>query len=68
MVEELEDTGLPLVRSNCIKFGKTLGEGAFGTVKLAEVHMDGVTQGERGWCGEADFCSLLQSVAVCCSG
>ena len=41
MLQEVETAGIPLVRVSNIRFGKTLGEGAFGTVKMAMVTIDG---------------------------
>jgi len=41
MMQELESAGLTLIRSSSMRLGKTLGEGAFGTVKLATVTIDG---------------------------
>lgn len=44
VMQELKSAGLSMIRSNSMRFGKTLGEGAFGTVKLANVTLDGRVQ------------------------
>lgn len=38
--------GVPVMDKGAIKFGALLGEGAFGTVKLAQVDLDGADTGD----------------------
>ena len=51
--------GVPVMDKGAIKFGALLGEGAFGTVKLAQVDLDGGDTGayerrQRTACMERD--------------
>ena len=41
MLDTIKQNGIPVIDLTQIKFGKTLGKGAFGTVKLAEVQVGG---------------------------
>ena len=49
-LEVLRAAGVPKVKANKIKMGQTIGEGAFGTVKLARVSFRGIIKGAREAC------------------
>ena len=55
MLERLKMEGVPVMDKGAIKFGALLGEGAFGTVKLAHVDVGGADTGpcDRRQCRHA---------------
>jgi hypothetical protein len=50
VLERLKIEGVPVMDKGAIKFGALLGEGAFGTVKLAHVDLGGADTGPCAAC------------------